>query len=164
MFKKLIKFIMNITKFHKIPTGEKSNSKNVVFPKIGLYYYIGDKILLYRFSDDDGDFPLVAFSSNYDAPENTEVIFEGTYDSERELYVDNVRNKSIHDLKINIFKDDTSNMLFGDQNGEAISTLLDISPGMAISIAGRVDNRDENNYKFAAIMNGTSGYGYYSQG
>lgn len=162
MFKKLIKFIMNITKFHKIPTGENSNSKSVVFPKIGLFYNLNNKILLYKFSDNDINFPLVAFNSS-DAPQNTKVIFEGNYDATTGKYIDNTRNKSTSALVLTIFKDDTNSISFGVEGGEAVSTLLGISPEIAICIAGKLQSNDNGNYKFAAIMNGTSGYGYYSE-
>lgn len=162
MFNKLIKFIMNITKFHKVPTNGKSNSNDFVFPKIGLLYKIGIEIVLFRFSDDNTGFPSNAFGITIeDFGLNTKILFHGTFDGSN--YADNERDKSISELKLEISKDDTSVKLFGDKHGEPISTLLGVSSETPIPIAGSIIGNVDGNFKFVAIMKETHGYGYYSE-
>lgn len=152
---------MNITKFHKIPTGGQSDSKSIVFPKIGLLYNKGVEIALFRFPDSDTNFPIDAFVETVEGlSDNAKIIFHGTFDGTN--YVDNEKGKSISELKLNIFKDDTTNIVLGDNDGEAVSILLDLNPEAVISIAGTALVTGEDSYKFAAIMNGTFGYGYCS--
>ncbi len=162
MFNKLIKFIMNITKFHKIPIDNKHDSDDIVFPKIGLLYNLGNQIVLFRFPDDDRNFPASAFGVTIeDFSPNAKILFNGTFDGSN--YVDNNRGKSISELKLEISKDDTNIKLFGDINGEPISALLGVSSETPIPIAGSVIGNVDGNFKFVAIMNETYGYGYYSE-
>ena len=153
---------MNITKFHKIPTNGASNSNNFTFPKIGLFYKENDEIVLFRFPDDDINFPIGAFVETVeDLSDSAEILFHGTYDDKGGEYVDSERDKSISSLKLDIFKDDTEHVTLGDRNGEAVATLLGLDPEVVIPIAGTFIS-SLHSYKFAAIMNGTSGYGYVS--
>lgn len=153
---------MNITKFHKVPTGGASNSNEFTFPKIGLLYNEGVEMILFKFPDDDINFPVGAFVETFeDLGDNAEILFHGIYDDKGGKYIDSERGKSISDLKLDIFKNDTDHVTIGDRNGEAVATLLGLDPEVVITIAG-TDKNKLSNYKFAAIMNGTSGYGYIS--
>lgn len=150
---------MNLTKFAKVPTDGASNSNEFTFPKIGLLYDDQNEIVLFKFPDDDINFPVGAFVETVeDLSDSAEILFHGTFVGE---YVDIERGKSISSLKLDIFKDDTDHVTLGDRNGEAVATLLGLDPEVVIPIAGTVKSA-LNSYKFAAIMNGTSGYGYVS--
>lgn len=154
---------MNLTKFHKVPTGGASNSNEFTFPKIGLLYNKGVEMVLFRFPDDDINFPVGAFVETLeDLGDNAEILFHGTFDDKGGVYVDSERGKSISDLKLHIFKEDASDAIIGDPNGEAVAVLLGLDPEVVIPIAGTFLFAGDDSYKFAAIMNGTSGYGYLS--
>ena len=158
---KLIKWLMNITKFHKIPTNGASNSNSFTFPKIGLYYHEANEIVLFRFPNDDINFPVGAFIETLeDLSDSAEILFYGIA-NKFDIYVDDERGKSISNLKLDIFKDDENSVTIGDRNGEAVATLLGLDPEVVIPIAGTFIS-SLHSYKFAAIMNGTSGYGYVS--
>lgn len=152
---------MNLTKFHKVPTGGASNSNEFTFPKIGLLYNDKNEIVLFKFPEDDINFPVGAFVETVeDLSDSAEILFYGIC-NKKDIYVDDERGKSISSLKLDIFKDDTDHVTLGDRNGEAVATLLGLDPEVVIPIAGTVKSA-LNSYKFAAIMNGTSGYGYVS--
>lgn len=163
MFKKLIKFIMNITKFHKIPTNGASNSNEFGFPKIGLLYNKKVEIVLFRFPDDYINFPTGAFGTVIeDFGTDVEILFHGTYDDKGGEYVDSERGKSISELKLDIFRQEADDIILGDMNGEPVATLLGLDPEVVIPIAGTFLAVGDDTTKFAAIMNGTIGYGYTS--
>lgn len=150
---------MNLTKFAKVPTDGASNSNNFTFPKIGLLYNDQNEIVLFRFPDDDINFPIGAFVETVeDLSDSAEILFHGIFVG---AYVDSERDKSISDLKLTIFKDDENSVTIGDRMGEAVATLLGLDPEVVIPIAGTFIS-SLHSYKFAAIMNGTSGYGYVS--
>lgn len=154
---------MNITKFHKVPTGGTANSNNFTFPKIGLLYNKGVEMILVRFPDDYTNFPTGAFGTTIeDFGLNPEILFHGIYDDRGGEYVDSERDKSISDLKLHIFKEDASDAILGDPNGEPVATLLGLDTEVVIPIAGTFLFAGDDSYKFAAMMNGTSGYGYLS--